>query len=152
MLVGTSILGKPLECTYCGVNSNWICSTYQQFNMSAPAPDPGFNQFFIPRYCHKQMSDFILYMPFILILLAGFLILFDRPIDSYLFRSFDENKVYQTAVIDLQDLTYGNRTQKVKYQAQGQILSPKPRSKLNPIKIPNQEIRRSCNQYPGVSA
>ena len=59
------------------------------------------------------MSDFILYMPFILIFLAGFLILCDRPIDSYLFKSFDEDKVYQTAVIDLQDLTHDNRTQKV---------------------------------------
>ena len=66
------------------------------------------------------MSDFILYMPFILILLAGFLILFDRPIDSYLFRNFDENKVYQTAVIDLQDLTHSNRTKKV-CQATGPI-------------------------------
>ena len=113
MLIGTSILGKPLECTYCGENSDWICSSFQQFNVSTPPPDPEFNQFFIPRYCHKQMSDFILYMPFILILLAGFLILCDRPIDSYLFKSFDEDKVYQTAVIDLQDLTHDNRTKKV---------------------------------------
>ena len=128
MLIGTSILGKPLECTYCGVNSNWICSTYGQINVSTPPPDPEFNQFFIPRYCHKQMSDFILYMPFILILLAGFLILFDRPIDSYLFRNFDENKVYQTAVIDLQDLTHGNRTKKV-CQAKGPIPFSKPRSR-----------------------
>ena len=59
------------------------------------------------------MSDFILYLPFILILLAGFLVLVDRPIDSYLFRNFDEQKVYQTAVLDLQDLTHENRIRKV---------------------------------------
>ena len=118
MLIGTSILGKPLECTYCGVNSNWICDsgmelTNQLLATSASPPDPEFNQFFIPRYCHKRMSDFILYLPFILILLAGFLVLVDRPIDSYLFRNFDEQKVYQTAVLDLQDLTHENRIKKV---------------------------------------
>ena len=82
LTVPTSIItsGTPLDCNFCKGD---ICKGLgEEFNKTPPAgkeDDPGFNAWWVKKYCTQTAVDeFILYFPFILLLMALFLVLIEN--------------------------------------------------------------------------
>jgi len=80
LTVPTSIItsGTPLDCNFCQGD---ICLG-AEFNKTPPEgkeDDPGFNAWWVKKYCTQTAVDkFILYFPFILLLMALFLVLIEN--------------------------------------------------------------------------
>ena len=111
LLLPTSVpLGMPLDCTYCSEDIRYdIC------NYDYPRPDPGLQAYFVRKKCHSQMPAAVLYMPLIILAIAAFLVFFDKPFVSKLFKSFNIDEIFKAVITDLELLTPQNRREKVNF-------------------------------------
>lgn len=63
-----------------------------------PQSDPGFNQYFVRKYCHRQLPTFVVYFPIFLLSIAAVLVVIDRPFVTHLFKSGSIDEVYKILV------------------------------------------------------
>ena len=98
----------PLDCTYCSEDIK-----YEICNYDYPRPDPGLQAYFVRKKCHSQIPAAVLYMPLIILAIAAFLVFFDKPFVSKLFKSFNIDEIFKAVIKDLELLTPQNRREKV---------------------------------------
>ena len=92
MVLPTSLLiSGSLDCTYCKAPQ---CEGNSE-------QDPQLQAYFVKKYCtfEADLSPFILYYPFILLLIATVLIMVDRPFVLKLFRSVNMEEMYRLVVL-----------------------------------------------------
>ena len=59
------------------------------------------------------MPAAVLYLPLIILAIAAFLVFFDKPFVSKLFKSFNIDEIFKAVIKDLDFLTPQNRREKV---------------------------------------
>ena len=104
LTVPTSIItsGTPLDCNFCKGD---ICKGLgAEFNITPPpgkTEDPGFNAWWIKKYCTQTAVDeFILYFPFILLLMALLLVLIENSFIKIFRAGLKLDMVYGLLVKD----------------------------------------------------
>eukprot|EP00095_Tigriopus_kingsejongensis_P004023 maker-scaffold5_size1054832-snap-gene-1.14 protein:Tk04023 transcript:maker-scaffold5_size1054832-snap-gene-1.14-mRNA-1 annotation:"leucine-rich repeat-containing protein 8d-like" len=70
------IISTPIDCTFC---SKPGCNPTTPMNLTSPQVDPGFNNWWVKKYCtFMAMDEFILYFPYILLIMALVIVFMER--------------------------------------------------------------------------
>eukprot|EP00095_Tigriopus_kingsejongensis_P004020 maker-scaffold5_size1054832-snap-gene-1.15 protein:Tk04020 transcript:maker-scaffold5_size1054832-snap-gene-1.15-mRNA-1 annotation:"leucine-rich repeat-containing protein 8e" len=77
IVLPTAIInGTPLDCNFCQKDH---CDGKLDRNRSEPHDDPGFNAWWVKKYCtFTSVDEFILYFPYILLIMALVIVLIER--------------------------------------------------------------------------
>lgn len=77
IVLPTAIInGTPLDCNFCQRDH---CAGKLDTNRTEPHEDPGFNAWWVKKYCtFTSVDEFILYFPYILLIMALVIVLIER--------------------------------------------------------------------------